>query len=318
MARGNSRTARTGRSGHTPPPPAARPRDVRGAFGAQRRPVSEWVLLGRTDVRAMSEDVIDEDGNHSTRPLTGSPRQPVCDHCGARLTKAYLIRNAGGESIAVGSECCREFLGMPGAQALGKLVRASAKRRAEREKAERAEREQAERLRIAEEAFLADADVYGHLRARIPHPSGERLPAGHKRILDDFARDLAGDRLLVLSERQVELARRLIAEEAEAKANAPEVVRTVRTEGAEVADLQVTLLRLREDENRFGRVLKATLREPSGHLVWLQTGTGTKAATLLEGLSAGDALRITKATVSGQTEDRGMTFLRRAALAPAA
>lgn len=290
---------------------------MRGVFGAARAPVSEWVLLGRTDVRGMTEDLFDEQGNHSTRPLAGSPRQPVCDHCGARLTKAYLIRNAAGESIAVGSECCREFLGMPGARAITALIRAAKARRAEADRARRAEQEKAERLRIAEEAFLADRDVYDHLRARIPVPAGERYPAGHKPILDEFARQLAGDRLTVLSERQVELARRLIAEETEAKANAPALVRVLRREGTELTDLEVTLVRMRTDENRFGRVVKATLREPSGHLVWLQTGTGTKAARLLGELSAGDAVRITKATVSGQTEDRGMTFLRRASLAAA-
>lgn len=319
MARGNSRTARIGRSGHAPPAPAApRPRDMRGVFGSARAPVSEWVLLGRTDVRGMTEDVFDEEGNHTTRSLSGSPRQPVCDHCGARLTKAYLIRNAAGESIAVGSECCREFLGMPGAQAMRALVRAARTRRAEADRERRAQSEQAERLRIAEQAFLADRDVYDHLRARIPVPSGERYPAGHKPILDQFARELGADRLLVLSERQVDLARRLIAEESAQKAAAPATVRVLRREGSAVADLEVTLLRLREDHNRFGPVLKATLREPSGHLVWLQTSAGTKAAALLEGLEAGDGVRIAKATVSGQTEDRGMTFLRRATLAPAA
>lgn len=288
---------------------------MRTLFGGPRTPASEWALLGRTDVRGMTEDVFDEDGVHTTRPLAGSPRQPACDHCGARLTKAYLIRNAAGEQIAVGSECCREFLGMPGTRALAALVRADRTRRAERERTERAEREEAERLRIAEEAFTADSDIYEHLRARIPVSAGVRYPVGHKPILDEFARDLARDRLMVLSERQVELARRLIAEEAEAKANAPAVVRMLRREGTEVSDLEVTLVRLRTDENRFGRVVKATLREPSGHLVWLQTGVGTRAGRLLEGLTAGDAVRLEKATVSGQTEDRGMTFLRRASLA---
>lgn len=292
----------------------ARPSDLRSALGDRRAPRSGWSLRGRIDVRGLTEDVFDEDGNHSTRPLAGSPRQPACDHCGARLTKAYLIRNGDGEAIAVGSECCREFLGMSGMKAIAARIRASGAARKKREQAARAEREKAERIRLAEEAFTADADVYESLRARIPLGAGERRPFGHKSILDDFARQLAADRLLVLSARQVELARRLIAEETEQKASAPAVVAVRRSEGLELTDLAVELVRLREQDGRFGPVLKATLREPSGHLVWLQTGSGTKAAGLLRGLAPGDGVQITRATVSGQSDDRSMTFLRRPVL----
>lgn len=258
----------------------------------------EWQLTGVADSREWR----DLDPAKDTRPL--------CEHCGRPIRNVYRCQNRDGMVLHLGSECAIDYLGMTGAKAHS----AKAREQRARERKEAENKKIIERQRLAEEAFERDSDVYEVLRDRDTTDRG----FGRQHVLDDMSRRVKGDPLLVLSERQVAYARVLIQREAEMVARRSEDVPKTFIDGYRVPPMAVTLQSVKHVNSHYGPMARAIFTDEDGHRWMYRTGSGTKAGQMLLDAARGDAYVIESGEVSGQTDDKCLTFLRRPKIRAAA
>lgn len=263
-----------------------------GEFFFDDAPTSpEWQLTGVADSREWR----DLDPAKDTRP--------VCEHCGRPIRNVYRCQSREGVVLHLGSECAIDYLGMSGERAHAARVR---EQRA-REKKEAEHKKLIERQRLAEEAFERDFDVYEFLRARDTTDQG----FGRQHVLDDMSRRVKGDPLLVLSERQVAYARTLIEREAELVARRSADVPKTFIDGYRIPRTAVTLQSVKVVNSHFGPMARAIFADEDGHRWMYRTGSGTKAGQMLLDAAHGSAFVLESGEVSGQTDDKCLTFLRR-------
>lgn len=313
MARGRGRQQAVLEGAGTPQ--ERRARSTESTLFAPRRSTPGWQITGVVNTTEYLFATLDEEDR--LVPARLNARRPLCEACGAPLRYAYRLQNRAGERRILGSECCRAYLGMSGEQAARTRVWEDAAERERSERRARAEALELERVAIHEEAFARDQDVYVALRERGPADPDDR---NRSAFLDDLAHRWRQDRLLVLSEAQVEAARRAIVQERErmerqAKWDAERVIETHR-EGEAVSLEDCEVVSVKHSQTAYGNMVGVVLRGPSGHTWYYRTNPETASGRMLAGMHAGDRLAITKARVRGQSDDQGMTYLTRATLAP--
>jgi len=295
MARGRAGASRRapgeGIRGTFKPQPQHVPMSIAEFFFDDGPTAPEWQLTGVADSREWR----DLDPGKDTRP--------VCEHCGRPIRNVYRCQRRDGIILHLGSECVTDYLGMSGEKAHAKRRREAAQR--ERRDTERSL--QIERQRLADEAFERDRDVYDLLRARDTTDRG----FGRQHVLDDMSQRVKADPLLVLSERQIAYARVLITREAELVAKRAADVPKTFIDGYALPRLETTLTSAKVVNSGFGPMARVIFTDGDGHRYMYRTGSGTRAGVMLLDASRGDRFVIEGATVTGQTEDRCLTFIRR-------
>lgn len=242
-----------------------------------------------------------------------APGEPVragssCDYCGTAIRHVYEIRSSDGKEFKVGSECVRRTKDRQ-LEAAAKSVRGAVVREARARVREAADVEHKRKRAVAREDELcaavaenehAYADIMAGLRVVAATLPG--FPA-------DFARDvldrLESGRITRLSEKQVELANKLIAQAQRAKARTP-------GEGGYTGEVgkrgtfDVTLDRRTSFESAYGRTYVYRFFSDAGHLLTWKTGTpfGREIDGMWRPYDDGDRLQIV-ATVKKHGEYRG-------------
>lgn len=216
----------------------------------------------------------------------------------------------------VGTGCCRTYMGIPGDQALAARMR-------ERKASERAaarEKEKIERERLADEAFERDRALYEFLRSRVRADGRPEWVRDTR--LDDFARRVRTDPLLILTPAQLRFVRTLIereeAREAKWREREANKCPELHARDESISGVTITIDTLTRSHGNFGPTVSVTGTSASGHRWWFRTGAHSRAGIQLESCATGDSITIERGTVTGQGDDRAITFLTRVSLSPSA
>lgn len=293
-----------------------RRRPIEAALFEPRKKSPGWQITGVVDTRVWLFAKARGAGEQLTARQANAKR-PLCEHCSAPIRHAYRIENSAGQRLILGSDCCRIFLGVTGQQAVAQRRREDEQERQQAERIVRERQEALERERLADEAFEQDRDVYSALRARAKQPPGEREGL-RSSFLDDLTERIRKDRLIVFSPRQISTARDALERERQqierARAWAADAVIEDHPEGEKIGGRRCTLVDLRRQDSQYGERVRVIMRDAGGHKWMYRTGVDTAMGRLLTSLNPGDSVELLQATVTGQADDRALTYITRARL----